>query len=96
MKSKNYKVPMRRCIGCMESKPKQELYRIAFYEGQLTADLTGRAKGRGVYLCHDPQCFAKAKKKRAFQRNFAAAIPEEEIDRVYGELTATRCADDQG
>lgn len=87
MKSKKFKTPMRRCIGCMESKPKQELYRIAYYEGELTADLTGRAKGRGVYLCRDPQCFEKAKKKKAFQRNFAAAIPEAEIDRVYSQLT---------
>ncbi|WP_424959716.1 RNase P modulator RnpM [Ihubacter sp. rT4E-8] len=88
MKSKKFKIPMRRCIGCMESKPKQELYRIAFYEGQLSADLTGKAKGRGVYLCHDPQCFLKAKKKRAFQRNFESNIAEADIDRVYEELTA--------
>lgn len=96
MSLKKYKTPMRRCIGCMESKPKKELYRIAFYEGRLSADLTGRAKGRGVYLCHDPQCFERAKKRKAFQRNFDTNIPEQEIDRVYRELTVTRHADDQG
>ena len=48
---KTKKIPMRRCAGCMESKPKQEMTRIAFYEGKLTVDLTGRALGRGVYLC---------------------------------------------
>lgn len=95
MSLKKFKIPMRRCIGCMESKPQRELYRIAFYEGKMTADLTGRAKGRGVYLCHDPACFAMAKKKRAFQRNFDACISEEEIDRVYGELTAPEVSDDQ-
>ena len=41
-------VPMRRCVGCMESKPKNELIRIAGYENEVTLDLTGRAKGRGV------------------------------------------------
>ncbi len=97
LSSRKFKIPMRRCIGCMESKPKQELYRIAYYEGQLSADLTGRAKGRGVYLCRDPECFARAKKRNAFQRSFAAGIPEAEIDRVYGELTGSEvCTDDQG
>lgn len=96
MSLKKFKTPMRRCIGCMESKPQKELYRIAFYEGEMTADLTGRAKGRGVYLCHDPACFARAKKKRAFQRNFGTGISEEEIDRVYGVLTAAEVSNDQG
>ena len=48
---KERKVPMRRCIGCMTSKEKQELIRIACYEGRITLDESGRAKGRGAYLC---------------------------------------------
>ena len=38
----------------MESKPKEELIRVAWYEGMLSLDPTGKAKGRGVYLCKDP------------------------------------------
>ena len=57
------KVPMRKCVGCMESKPKKELIRIAGYEGQVALDPTGKAKGRGVYLCPNAECLAKAKKK---------------------------------
>ncbi len=60
------KVPMRRCVGCMESKPKKELVRIASYEGDVSLDLTGRAKGRGVYLCPKGDCLRKAKKKMLF------------------------------
>ena len=37
----------------MESKPKGELIRIAGFEGQVCVDTTGRAKGRGVYICPD-------------------------------------------
>lgn len=83
---KSNKVPMRRCIGCMESKPKQELRRVAFYEGVLSVDTTGRAKGRGVYLCRDSGCVEKAQKRKAFQRNFSVAIAQSEIDRVAEEL----------
>ena len=46
---------MRRCIGCNISKPQKELIRIACYEGKITVDFDGNAKGRGVYVCKDKQ-----------------------------------------
>lgn len=83
---KTKKIPMRRCAGCMESKPKQELTRIAFYEGRLTVDATGKAPGRGVYLCSDPVCRETAKKKRALQRSFKTSISVSETDKIFEEL----------
>lgn len=77
---------MRRCVGCMESKPKNELIRVACYEGEVTVDPSGRAKGRGVYLCKDAKCMDLAKKKRALQRNFEVEIAAEQLDRVFQEL----------
>lgn len=79
-------VPMRRCVGCMESKPKKELIRIAGFEGEITLDLTGRAKGRGVYLCPDTECLEKAKKKRALGRSLKMDITQEQLDRLFEEL----------
>jgi hypothetical protein len=70
----------------MESKPKQELLRVAFYEGILSLDTTGRAKGRGVYLCRNNVCIEKAQKRKAFSRSFSANIAQSEIDRVCEEL----------
>jgi hypothetical protein len=70
----------------MESKPKAELLRIAFYEGKLTVDPSGKAKGRGVYLCRNGECLALAKKKHALQRNFKTNFSEEETDRVFEEI----------
>jgi len=83
---KNKKTPMRRCIGCMESKPKNELIRVAFYEGVLNVDPTGKAKGRGVYICPDAGCLEKAGKKNLFRKNFSAEISGEQIDSLFGEL----------
>lgn len=77
---------MRRCIGCMESKPQRELTRIAFYEGKLSVDLSGRAKGRGVYLCKNKDCIAKAKKKNALQRNFKTGFDTQTIENIFEEL----------
>ena len=84
MKKNN--IPMRRCAACMDSKPKSELIRIACYEGRLTVDLTGRAKGRGMYLCNNEECFEKAKKRKVIQRNFEADIPQSEIEKTFEEL----------
>ena len=77
---------MRRCAGCMESKPKNELIRIACYQGQVSFDPTGKAKGRGVYLCQSEECLIKAKKKRVLQRSFDAELSEEQIDQLLQEI----------
>lgn len=82
------KMPMRKCVGCMESKPKKELIRIAGYEGQVCLDPTGKAKGRGVYLCPNGQCFAKAKKKRALSRSLGMEIPEEQMKKLEKDIEA--------
>ncbi len=81
------KVPMRRCIGCMESKEKQFLVRIAGYENQLSVDLTGRAKGRGAYLCKgDSKCLEKAYKKKALERSLHMSVTAEQLEQVRKEL----------
>ncbi len=84
MKRKN--MPMRRCAGCMESKPQKELIRIAFYEGSLTVDTAGNAKGRGVYLCREMACVEKAEKKRAFQRSFRTDLRNVPLDQIFEEI----------
>jgi predicted RNA-binding protein YlxR (DUF448 family) len=83
---KNKEVPMRRCVGCMESKPKGELIRIAAYEGEISIDATGRANGRGVYLCPKEECVKKAQKRNSFKRGFRMEISGEQMDRLYEAL----------
>ena len=77
---------MRRCVGCMESKPKNTLIRIACYEGEVSIDPTGKAKGRGVYLCPSEECLTKAKKKKALQRIFGTELTEAQEDQLLQEI----------
>jgi len=78
---------MRRCVGCMESKPKNQLIRIvAKKEGGVMIDRTGKANGRGVYLCPGPQCFAAAKKKRAIPRGLEIEVNEQQLEELLEEL----------
>lgn len=79
---------MRRCIGCMQSREKQALIRIAGDSaGNIFVDPTGRANGRGVYLCRDNRsCWETAKKKRAFAHSFAANLTDETILALFAQL----------
>lgn len=82
----NGKPPMRRCIGCMESKPKQEMIRIAWFQEKLSVDRTGKANGRGVYLCDDRACIEQARRKKALFRSFRTNFSAEETDPIFEEL----------
>lgn len=83
---KNKKVPMRTCIGCRQTKPKSELIRIAAYEGEVNVDVTGKAKGRGVYICPDEKCLEKAKKSKALSRGLKVEVTEETAEKVWKEM----------
>ena len=81
------KIPIRRCVGCGEGKPKKELVRVVRNaSGQVNLDLTGRMPGRGAYLCRDPECLRKARKARRLEKEFSQPIPDEVYDRLEKEL----------
>lgn len=72
------KVPMRRCLGCYESKPKKELIRIVkSKEGEISLDKTGKKPGRGAYICGNEACLEKAIKSKRLEKEFEMEIGEE-------------------
>lgn len=84
---KERKIPMRRCAGCMESKEKKQLIRIAGYEGKISVDSTGRAKGRGAYLCRDSEdCWKKAFRKKALERSLGIPISDGQKEEILMQL----------
>ena len=92
---KGFTEPMRTCVGCRESKPKKEMIRICCYEGTLSVDLTGRARGRGVYVCRDSECLSKVIKKKALNRGFRMGFDDKALQDVYDELEKL-ISDDEG
>ena len=48
---------------------------------------TGRAPGRGAYLCKNAECLRRAIKGRKLERAFGAAIPDEVYTRLETELS---------
>lgn len=80
---------MRMCVGCMEMKPKRELVRIVKNkEGEIDLDLTGKAGGRGAYICRCGDCLKKAQKARKLEKAYSCQIPEEVYTRLEAELNA--------
>ena len=80
---KTRKIPMRTCIGCREQKPKKELIRVARNkENQIFIDLTGKANGRGAYLCRSKDCLDKAIKSKALNRAFSTEIDKETYEKL--------------
>ena len=78
---KQRKIPQRQCLGCREMKNKKDLIRVVRSpEGEISLDFKGKKPGRGAYVCPDAACLAKAKKSRALERAFSAAIPPEVYD----------------
>ncbi len=83
----NRRIPLRKCTGCNEMKPKQELVRVVRSpEGEISLDLTGKKPGRGAYVCRSEECLKKARKAKRFERAFSCAIPDEVYDRMEEEM----------
>lgn len=76
------KIPLRKCSGCGEMKPKKELIRVLRTENGVIVDLTGKQNGRGAYICNSKDCFDKAKKAKSIEKALKTPIPQE----VYAEL----------
>ena len=81
------KIPMRKCTGCGEMKPKKELVRVVKSpEGEISLDLTGKKNGSGAYVCKDAACLKKAQKAKRIERAFDCAIPDEIFEKMEQEL----------
>ncbi len=85
------KIPLRRCVACREMKGKKELLRVVKSpEGEIFLDRTGRMNGRGAYLCNNPECFMKARKTRALNREFQMEIPDEIYEGLEKQMEEKR------
>jgi predicted RNA-binding protein YlxR (DUF448 family) len=71
----------------MTSKPKIELLRLVSADGLPCADATGKANGRGVYLCLDEECLEKALKKNSLTRGLSlGALSAEGKERIRADI----------
>ena len=63
------RTPQRTCVVCRSTTAKRTLHRIVRTPaGTVAYDPTGKAPGRGAYLCGQPGCLDMAVRRRSIQR----------------------------
>ena len=92
------KEPQRTCLGCKESKNKKELIRSRCWitvqlirivkqnDGKIFIDKTGKANGRGAYICNNIECLEKAIKSKRLENNFETKIDNEIYESLRGVI----------
>ena len=81
--AKTKSVPMRLCIACREMKPKKEMFRVVKNaEGEIFADVSGKAAGRGAYICKSEACRKKLCDKKLLHKAFATNVSGEVYEKI--------------
>ncbi|KDR95205.1 hypothetical protein SAMN02745945_00424 [Peptoclostridium litorale DSM 5388] len=83
---KKRKTPLRKCVSCQERSDKKTLVRIVkTKEGEVFLDPSGKANGRGAYIC-SLECLEDAIKKKALSRAFGIEISDETYEKLREDL----------
>lgn len=81
------KVPQRKCIACQDRDSKKQLIRIVKNkDGQIFLDPSGKANGRGAYICQSSECLKKAIKTKALNKAFKVEVSNEVYEKLLAEL----------
>jgi predicted RNA-binding protein YlxR (DUF448 family) len=77
-------------VACRTERQKRDLVRVVRApDGTIALDRTGKAPGRGAYLCADGSCWSSALKKKSIERALSTAMSAElkaELERGSAEL----------
>ncbi len=80
------KIPLRQCVACRQLKPKKQMLRIVKNsEGKVFLDFSGKAAGRGAYICDDPECIKKLRKARLINKVFSCEVGDEVYSAIEEE-----------
>ena len=64
------------CVMCRQMKPKKEMLRVVRTDEGFVVDTTGRANGRGAYICTDTVCMEKVKSMKIIRKLFGGKAAE--------------------
>jgi predicted RNA-binding protein YlxR (DUF448 family) len=81
------KPSIRTCTGCATTSDKREVVRfVRLPDGSVELDATGKAGGRGAYVCARMECFEVAVRKRRLSSALRVNLKEDDTDRLRAEL----------
>lgn len=74
---KKKRVPLRKCVGCGDMKPKKSLIRVVkTKDDEILVDTKGKINGRGAYVCKEKSCLEEAYKTKRLNSALETNIPE--------------------
>lgn len=80
-------LPQRTCMGCNSKKDKKDLIRVVKNKEEIISiDKTGKANGRGAYICNNIECLEKAIKSKRLERVLETKISEEIYENLRGVI----------
>ena len=81
------KIPMRMCVGCRQMLPKKARIRIVSQQDcSIRLDTTGKAAGRGAYICRGEQCLNACMKANALSKAFETKVDQELYEALREEM----------
>jgi len=77
------RTPQRTCIACRSTSDKRQLVRIVRTpDGRVLPDATGKADGRGAYLCRNIDCWEQATANRLLDRALRVTVSGADADEI--------------
>ncbi len=81
------KIVQRTCIGCNLKKDRKELARLVLNkQGEFFLDKTGKAEGRGIYICKNMKCLEQAVKSKRLEKVFNLKIDNNLYEIIRGVI----------
>jgi predicted RNA-binding protein YlxR (DUF448 family) len=72
--------PLRTCAVCRDVHPKRSMTRVVrLADGSILVDSTGKAPGRGTYLCDQAACHEPKALAEGIQRALGGPVAAEQI-----------------
>jgi predicted RNA-binding protein YlxR (DUF448 family) len=75
-------VPHRTCVVCRKVAGKRSLIRLARTTEGIVVDRTGKAAGRGAYLCDDPVCWQQASENNMLNQALRTVLTQEDREMI--------------
>ena len=82
-------IPERTCVACGNKRPKRELVRVATSPlGEVSVDPTGKAPGRGAYVC-GPECWESALGRGRLARSLGKSLSKSDLETLRASSPET-------
>ncbi len=70
------------CVVCRTHTAPDNLIRIVAYDGVVAIDHTGKANGRGAYICKSPACAELCKKRSSLNKALKTSVDPSVYDQL--------------